>query len=447
MVKSGGMKPEGTPKQPLGAAFGNIFTANLASSLGDGIVRIALPLLAARLTQDALLIAIVAALSLLPWLFFAIPAGILIDRIDRRRALALAQAVRVGLAILLFVLVLNGAETIWWIYLIVFVYGAFETVYDGAIRAVVPSIVGKADLPRANSRIEAGELVVQNFLSGPLTSLLFAVSVLIPVGINGLVFALAGGLALALPKAASGRQYAEASTEPVVPWHRQFLDGFRFIISSRMLVTLWLFSTFVGIVTSAATASWVLFVLEKLEVPEALFGVFMLSGAVGGIVGAMLTSRLKAAWGAGLTMAIMSVIDGVVFLFAGLVPTVWAAAIAFALSSGVITIWNILVMSIRQSFIPGRLLGRVHGTWRTLLWGSMPIGSVIGGLLGRIDLTVPLIAGGAAALVASVIFFRFLMTLPNPEDIDNGDRAPGDDAPEEPDLDDEAGPTDPTLQQ
>ena len=69
-------------------------------------------------------------------------------------------------------------------------------------------------------------------------------------------------------------------------WHRQFVDGFRFITASRMLVTLWLFSTFVGIVTSAATASWVLFVLEKLEVPEALFGVFMLSGAVGGILGA-----------------------------------------------------------------------------------------------------------------------------------------------------------------
>jgi hypothetical protein len=188
-----------------------------------------------------------------------------------------------------------------------------------------------------------------------------------------------------------------------------------------MLVTLWLFSTFVGIVTSAATASWVLFVLERLAVPEALFGVFMLSGAVGGILGAVLANRMKTAWGAGLTMAIMTVVDGLAFLFVGLVPTLWAGAVGFAVSAGSVTIWNILVMSIRQSFIPGRLLGRVHGTWRTLLWGAMPIGSLIGGLLGRIDLTVPLIAGGAAATIASVIFFRFLMTLPNPEDIDNGD--------------------------
>lgn len=424
--------------RPLGAAFGNIFTANLASSLGDGIVRVAIPLLAARLTSDPFLISIIAALALLPWLFFAIPAGILIDRIDRRKALALAQAVRTVLAIVVLVLVLTNTLTIWWLYVVIFVYGAFETVYDGAIRAVVPSIVPKEDLPRANSRIEGGELVVQSFLSGPLTSLLFAVSVLIPLGLNGLVFALAGGLALALPKAASGRQFAEAAKEEPVPWHRQLLDGFKFIVGSRMLVTLWLFSTFIGIMSTAATASWVLFVLEELHVPEALFGVFMLSGAVGGILGAVITSRLKSWWGAGPTMAVTTVLSGVALLIAGLIPQIWAGALGFALSSLSVTVWNILVMSLRQAYIPGRLLGRVHGSWRTVLWGAMPIGALLGGLLGRINLQVPLIVGGIAIVVASAIFFRFLMTLPNPEDVDNGDAAllgttPG------------AGPTDPDL--
>ena len=87
------------------------------------------------------------------------PAGILIDRVDRRHALAFAQAVRTLLAVALVILVATGMLTIWWLYLVVFVYGALETVYDGAIRAVVPSIVEKVNLPRANSRIEGGELV------------------------------------------------------------------------------------------------------------------------------------------------------------------------------------------------------------------------------------------------------------------------------------------------
>lgn len=408
--------------QPLGAAFTNIFTANLASSLGDGIVRTALPLLSARLTTDPFLISLIAALALLPWLFFAIPAGILIDRIDRRRALALAQAVRTTLAVLVFVLVLTGTLTIWWLYLVVFVYGVFETVYDGAIRAVVPSIVGRPNLPRANSRIEAGELVVQNFLSGPLTSALFAVSVLIPVGINGLVFALAGALALLLPKAASGTQFTAATeTEPRIAWYRQFVDGFRFIMANRQLRTLWFFSTFCGIVSSAALASFVLFVLDSLAVPEPLFGVFLLTGAIGGLAGAVFTSRLKARLGTGLTMAIATTVSGLFILTTGLLPVVWAAGISFALSSGAITVWNILVMSLRQSIIPGRLLGRVHGTWRTLLWGTMPLGSLIGGLIARVDLVLPFIIFGALEVAASLVFFRFLMTLPNPEDVDNGD--------------------------
>ena len=420
----------------LGTAFANIFTANLASSLGDGIVRTAMPLLAARLTHDPFLISAVAALALLPWLFFAIPAGILIDRIDRRRALALAQAVRTLLAALLFLLVTTGQLTIVWLYFVIFVYGAFETVYDGAIRAVVPSIVERANLPRANSRIEAGELVVQNFLAGPVTSALFAVSVLIPLGANGLVFAFAGALALLLPKAASGRQFTDAKHgEPTVAWYRQFVDGLRFIMANRMLRTLWFFSTFVGIVSSAATASYVLFVLETLKVPEAFFGVFLLSGAVGGLVGAFLANRAKLALGTGLAMAIATTVSGLAFLFMGLLPVLWAAAIGYGLSSLAITIWNILVMSLRQSVIPGRLLGRVHGTWRTLLWGSMPLGALIGGLIARADLALPFIVGGALEAAASLVFFRFLMTLPNPEDVDNGD----------PREADEAGPTDPLM--
>ena len=413
----------------LGRAFGNIFTANLASSLGDGIARTAIPLLAARLTQDPVLIAVVSALALLPWLFFAIPAGILIDRIDRRRALALAQAVRTALALLLVVLSATGGLTIWWLYLIVFVYGTFETVYDGAIRAVVPSIVAKKDLPRANSRIEGGELVVQNFISGPLTSGLFAISVLIPLGINGLVFALAGVLALLLPAAASGRQFVDA-TAPTVPWYRQLADGFRFILGHRMLRTLWFLTTVIGIATSAATATWVLFVLDTLGVPEEWFGAFMVAGAIGGIVGSVLTERVRRWWGTGVTMAVMAILSGVVLIVVGLVPVLWVGALGWALSSLAITVWNILIMSLRQAIIPGHLLGRVHGTWRTLLWGTMPLGSMIGGVLALAGLSVPLIAGGAVVTVASVIFVRCLASLPNPEEV-------------EPDT--SAGPTEPFI--
>jgi hypothetical protein len=128
----------------------------------------------------------------------------------------------------------------------------------------------------------------------------------------------------------------------------------------------------------------------------------------------MLANRLKLAWGTGITMAVMSLVDGVALMVMGLVPVLWVAAVCFAVSSLSITTWNILIMSLRQSLVPGRLLGRVHGTWRTLLWGVMPLGSLIGGLVARVSLTLPMIVGGAAAAVATLVFFRFLASLPNP---------------------------------
>jgi MFS family permease len=426
-AREGGGAP--TPgRRGLGRTFANVFTANLASSLGDGIARTASPLLAARLTDDPVLIAGIGAVAMLPWLFFAVPSGILVDRMDRRQALALAAGVRTLLAVALVVLVALDALTIWWLYLVIFVYGVCETLYDGAIRAVVPGVVAKKDLPRANARIEGAELVVQNFAAAPLTSALFAIAVLIPIGGLVAAFGLAALLAALLPAIASGRQFhaavATGEVAEVVPFRRQLADGWHFIMGNRMLRTLWFASIPIAILFSASGATLVLFVLDTLAIPEAAFGLFLLSGAIGGLLGSVVASRLARRFGLGPVMAAMNLLAGILTLLTGLFPVPLAAIVFFALGASSATIWNVLIMSFRQAIIPGRLLGRVHGTWRTLLWGTMPIGSLLGGALALIDLTVPWIVGGAGITVLGLIFYRFLMTLPNPEDIDNGDAPP-----------------------
>lgn len=418
------MRRRTTPRLTLGAPFANLFVANLLSSLGDGIARVAVPLLAVRLTDDPLLISAISALALLPWLFFAIPAGILIDRIDRRRALALAQVVRTTLGIALVALVATDQLTIWWLYVVIFVYGAFETVYDGAIRAVVPSVVERRDLHRANSRIEAGEIVTQNFVAAPVTSWLFAIAAVIPLGLNVAAFAIAGGLALVLPRVAAGTHRTTPSTEPAVPFRRQFADGYRFIMGNPMLRKLWLLSSFTGVWHSAMLATWVLFVLNRLGVPEEWYGAFLLSGALGGLLATAIISPLKRALGAGRAMAVGAIVSGSVFLAAGLAPVTWVALLALGIGAAGTTVWNILVMSLRQAVIPSHLLGRVHGTWRTVLWGAMPLGSLIGGLLARIDLTTPLIVGAIVTTVSYLAYYGFLVSLPDPADLEDPTPSP-----------------------
>lgn len=423
----------------LGAAFARVFTANLSSSLADGIARTAIPLLAVQLTDDPLLISGIAALQMVPWLLFAIPAGLIVDGVDRRKALAVANTLRALLAVALLVLAATGTLSIWTLYAVIFLYGMGETVYDGAIRAVLPSIVAKPLLPRANGRIEAAEMVAQNFLAGPFTSLLFAVTVLIPLGANAVAFALAAGLALALPAAASGRQFALPKPDKREPWYRQLGEGYRFIFGNRMLTTLLFLSTFIGLMFSAATATFVLFLVDDLGLPEELFGVFMLTGAVGGIAGSFLAPWLTSRFRAGPTMAVANLVASAPIVLLFFVPNVWVAGAVWFLDALGVLVWNVLVMSLRQSIIPGRLLGRVHGSWRTILWGSMPVGSILGGLLARVDITLPFLVGGGLATLAGVVFFRFLTRLPNPEEVDNGD------PPAAPPSD--AGPTEPTVPQ
>jgi Na+/melibiose symporter-like transporter len=406
----------------LPRAFQNLFVSNLATNLGDGVIRTASPLLAIRLTQDPLLISLLPALALLPWLFFAIPSGILIDRIDRRVALRIANGVRVALAVFLVVLFATHSLTIWSLFLVAFIDGSCETIYDGAIRAMMPSIVTKDLLPSANSRIEAGELILQNFLAAPLTSLLFAIAVLIPLGANIGFYALAVILALLLPRQASGIQFTGVGDGVRPKWYLQFVDGYRFIMANKMFRTLWFFTTFTGLCFSAATASFVLFLVKQAGLPPALYGTFLLTGAAGGILGSVFAARFKKRLGAGLTMAFANLFACAALLFIGLVPTIWAAAAGFFISSFSVLVWNVLIMTLRQSIVPGAMLGRVHGTWRTLLWGTMPLGSVVGGLLARIGLALPFELAGGAGVLGALVFFRFLMGLPNAEDVDNGDR-------------------------
>lgn len=428
---------------PLGGSFTRVVAANLSSSLGDGIARVAAPLLAVQLTSDPLLVSLVAVAALLPWLLFAIPAGVLVDRVDRRLALGLAGGVRALVAAGLLALHATGALTIWWLLLVVFLYGMLETVYDGALRAVVPSLVGRSDLPRANSRIEAAEIVVQQFLSQPLTSWLLAFSALWALGLNTAAYAVAGGLALTLPAVAAGRSGRSGRTgragrhpggttapepEPradgvgaaslVTSWRAELVSGFRFIWGSPMLRPLWIVSVLIGLCHAAITSTLVLFVLERLDVSQAWYGAFMLAGAVGSLTAAGITNRLKARFGTGPVMAAANALGLGAWFLAGAFPLAWVGAVALFVSFGCTTTWNVLVMSLRQAAVPNWLLGRVHGTWRTALWGVMPLGSLIGGLLARSGYSTPLLVGATAGLMVSAVGHRYIASLPDPEQLD-----------------------------
>ena len=108
-----GSRSERPARVPLGRDFGKLWTAAAFSNLADGVGRVAVPLIATTLTRDPLAIAAISALAFLPWLVFGLPAGMIVDRFDRRWIMAIANTIRGLAAVGLATLTVSGAITVW----------------------------------------------------------------------------------------------------------------------------------------------------------------------------------------------------------------------------------------------------------------------------------------------------------------------------------------------
>ncbi len=399
-----------TRKPPMGAGFNRLWSGSIASNLADGVGRTAVPLLATTLTNDPLLIAGVTSLAFVPWLLFGVLAGVIVDRVDRRVAMAVANGVRVLAASSIALLIALDGLTIWWLYAAILVWGIGETVFDNATVATVPSLVGKQGLERANSRMQAADQLVQNFIATPIAGVLFAVSIVIPVLVTGAGFLVAAALALTLPLAA-GRAVRDAATAPTTA-RADFREAFTYLFTkNHLLRNFVLFSCIIGSLLSFAQATMVLLFLDTLEVPVFAIGFVTAAIGLGGLVGALTASSLVARFGRGRVMLGATLTGTAALVLTGLAPNVWVACVAYAISAGGISVWNVPWGALRQDIVPGRLLGRVTGLNRSIVWGSFTVAGLIGGLVARIDLRLPYIIGGLIAVVVTLIAARMLLSV------------------------------------
>ena len=386
----------------LHAGFWRLYSSSPTSNLADGIGRAALPLLATHYTRNPVLISSLASLSFLPWLFFALPSGALVDRVDRRYAMAAANAVRAVAALTLGVLAAAGAANIVVLYVVAFALGVAETVYDSAIRAILPQVVRKDRLDSANGLLTVEETLGQVFLGAPLGSVLLVLAIAAPFLINGVGFVLAALLVLSL----RGHFRPVRDSAPV-SIRRDVADGVRWLVRHRFLRNLTLVSAVTGFLQSMATALLVLYVLEILRLPQGDFGYVLIGAGVGAILGGIATPALATRMGKGPLLVVGAVVSAVGVLLMGAVSNGYVAGALFAVSSSGVMVWNVLTMSLRQSLIPHELFGRVQGAYRTLVWGAIPLGSLTGGLVAHAAglRWVFVTSGGGLLLMAVVLAF------------------------------------------
>ena len=170
--------------QRLPSAYWRLLTASGISNLGDGIFLVALPLLAARLSDGAVGVSLVAAAAVMPWLVFSLPIGAIIDRYDRRRIMVVTDTVRAVMVGLLALAVAFDMIEIWMLWVLALGLGTAEVFFDSASQAMLPAVVPGPLLEKANGRKYSVDLTTNTFVGAPIGSLLFAASVALPFGID-----------------------------------------------------------------------------------------------------------------------------------------------------------------------------------------------------------------------------------------------------------------------
>ncbi|AXB49041.1 MFS transporter [Amycolatopsis albispora] len=366
-----------------------LLSASAASNLGDGVGKVAFPLLAATLTRDPLLIAGLSATQFLPWLLFALPVGALLDRVDRRRAIVVANTARAALVGLLAVLVLADAVSIWVVYVFGLLLGVVETVADSAANVLIPAVAGDGRLESANSKLQAVEVVGQNFLGGPLGGVAFAMFAAFPFLLNSAGFAVAAVLLLCI----AGRYRPEAAARGSV--RVEIAGGLGWLRRNPFLSRLVLLAGATALLVEMPMAQLVLYGLEDLRLSEVVFGVFASGAGAGGLLGAAVAPRLISRFGRrgvllGGMLAVAVLIGGM-----GLVAQPVVAGVLYGLFGAAVVVVNVVLATLRHLLVPSEYLGRVMGAWRTVVWGAVPVGALLGGLAAS------LLGSASAAFVLS----------------------------------------------
>jgi MFS family permease len=401
-----------TQSVPLGHDFSRIWSASLITNLVDGVLRLAAPLLAVSLTEDPILIGALSALGLLPWLFFAIPIGAIVDRVDRRKALVLGNSLRAVIALFIAFAVSQGFINIWLLLISVFFFGICEVLVDTTSQAVLPQILDKSNYERGNSRLQISEVIVSQFAGAPLSGLLYAVSIALPFFFSTTGFILAGLLILLFPfeRAINARKEGDTG-QAKLGLKGDIKFALNYLYQDKQIFSIVVITTLLGFFYSLSNAIAPLFILKELNVSPALFGVVLAIQGVGALAGSIAAPMVSKYLGRGKALAINVFFASLLVIFIGLSPNAYFFVAVSVLIGFTISVWNILLMSLYQSIIPPELYGRIHGARRTIVWGLMPIGALLGGVIARGGLRLPFLIGGSIATLIAFFSYKHIKRI------------------------------------
>lgn len=375
----------------LGIDFRKLLGSSAASNLGDGLLMAAGPLLAYSLTRDPLLVGLASFFQSLPWFLASLVSGAIVDRLDRKRVMGFANYARAAALIALGVAVSLNAASLPVLYSVLFVVGLSETFFDNASQTILPGVVDRDDLERANGRLEGARIVANDLAGPPLGGALFAVAASVPFLLNAGVLAASAALVLAMR--GSFKVSAEEGGLGLSPKaiFSAIREGLLWLIQHPVFGPLAGISAVLGIVDSGVFAVFVIYVRGVLGFGSLAYGSLLAAGALGGIAAGFLTGPLVRAMGSDAVIRASLALGGLSYAGIALAGAAFGSTLTGAFLVGAalvvngfhLVMWNVTTLSLRQSDIPEGLLGRVNSAYRFATMTGAMAGPIAAGLLTK----------------------------------------------------------------
>jgi predicted MFS family arabinose efflux permease len=370
--------PEAIAPERLGRPFRWLLASSWTSNLGDGVSLAAAPLLVATATHDPFLVAMAVVLQRLPWLLFGLFAGVVADRVDRRRIILVVHTGRAVVLAALSAAILLDRAGVGVVLVAMFVLGTAETFADTTATTLLPMLVDPDDLAIGNARIMAGFVTVNQLVGPPLGAALFAFGHAVPFLVEGGCMLAAAVLSsrIALPRLvrdgrAAGRSHVR----------RDIAEGMRWLWHNPAVRTLAITIVTFNVTFGAAWSVLVLYAIERLHAGEVGFGLLTTASAVGGLLGTVTYGWLAARLRLGDLMRIGLIIETLTHLSLALTTDTWVALVIMFVFGAHAFVWGTTSTSIRQRAVPHELQGRVSSVYLIGVQGGIVVGSAIGGVI------------------------------------------------------------------
>jgi MFS family permease len=382
--------------------FMRLWTAQTISQFGTQVTLLALPIAAIVVVDaSAFEVALLAALEWTPWLLFSLPVGAWVDRVRRRPVLVAADFGRALVLVSVPLAYAADVLTIWQLYAVGFATGVLTVFFDVAYQSYLPSLVERSQLQEGNSKLEISRSGAQ--LAGPGFAGVLVDLVTAPVAVlaDAVSFVVSAVFLGAIRRQEEPVRRAEESR-----LRTEIVDGLRYVLTHPILRPSMAFVAVSNFFGSVMFSILLVYAVRELDLGPAAIGFVFGLGNVGFLVGAALSSRVSAWLGVGPTLVAAAALVGWPLLLIPLAPRDVALPVfvaAFGLASFAGVIYNVVGLSLMQAITPDRLLGRMNASRRFVVWGTIPLGSLTGGVLASvIGLRETLFVGAIGASVAFV---------------------------------------------